>query len=188
MGFVIKLLAVAERSEDGVIVRVHPTMIPRDHPLASVRGSFNAVFVEAEAAGEMMFYGRGAGGLPTASAVMGDLITAARNRVSGGLGPGESTHANEPILPIGRAMTRYYVNLDVADRPGVLASIAAAFAENGVSIQVVRQDGHGVEAGLIVRTHKATDEALRKTVEQLAGLETVRAVLGVMRVEGEPGE
>jgi homoserine dehydrogenase len=188
MGFVIKLLAVAERSDEGVIVRVHPTMIPRDHPLASVRGSFNAVFVEAEAAGEMMFYGRGAGGFPTASAVMGDLITAARNRVSGGLGPGESTHANEPILPIGRAMTRYYVNLDVADRPGVLASIAAAFAENGVSIQVVRQDGHGVEAGLIVRTHKATDEALRMTVEQLAGLETVRAVLGVMRVEGEPGE
>lgn len=188
MGFVIKLLAVAERTDDGVIVRVHPTMIPRDHPLASVRGSFNAVFVEAEAAGEMMFYGRGAGGFPTASAVMGDLITAARNRVSGGRGPGESTHSNAPILPIGRAMTRYYVNLDVADRPGVLASIAAAFAANGVSIQVVRQDGHGADAGLIVRTHKATDEALGKTVEQLANLETVRAVLGVMRVEGEPGE
>lgn len=188
MGFVIKLLAVAERTDEGVIVRVHPTMIPRDHPLASVRGSFNAVFVEAEAAGEMMFYGRGAGGFPTASAVLGDLVTAARNRVVGGRGPGESTHANAPILPIGRAMTRYYVNLDVADRPGVLASIAAAFAENGVSIQVVRQDGHGADAGLIVRTHKATDEALGKTVAQLANLETVRAVLGVMRVEGEPGE
>lgn len=188
MGFVIKLLAVAERTDEGVIVRVHPTMIPRDHPLASVRGSFNAVFVEADAAGEMMFYGRGAGGFPTASAVLGDLVTAARNRVVGGRGPGESTHANAPILPIGRAMTRYYVNLDVADRPGVLASIAAAFAENGVSIQVVRQDGHGADAGLIVRTHKATDEALGRTVAQLANLETVRAVLGVMRVEGEPGE
>lgn len=187
MGFVIKLLAVAERTDDGVIVRVHPTMLPRSHPLAAVRGSFNAVFVEAEAAGQMMFYGRGAGGFPTGSAVMGDLVTAARNRVVGGLGPGESTYNNLPVLPIGDAPTRYYVNLAVADRPGVLASIASAFAENGVSIQVVRQDGHGVEAGLIVRTHQASDAALRKTVEQLSGLDTVRQVLGVMRVEGEAG-
>ena len=187
MGFVIKLLAVAERTDEGVIVRVHPTMIPRDHPLASVRGSFNAVFVEAEAAGEMMFYGRGAGGFPTASAVLGDLVTAARNRVVGGRGPGESTHANAPILPIGRAMTRYYVNLDVADRPGVLASIAAAFAENGVSIQVVRQDGSGEDAGLIVRTHLADDASLRATVDVLRNLETVKLVVGVMRVEGEAG-
>ena len=187
MGFVIKLLAVAERTGDGVIVRVHPTMLPRSHPLAAVRGSFNAVFVEAEAAGQMMFYGRGAGGDPTASAVMGDLVTAARNRVRGGRGPGESTYENLPVLPIGEAPTRYYVNLAVADRPGVLASIASAFSDNGVSIQVVRQDGHGEEAGLIVRTHRASDAALRKTVEQLSGLDTVRTVLGVMRVEGEAG-
>lgn len=187
MGFVIKLLAVAELVDGGVIVRVHPAMIPRSHPLASVRGAFNAVFIEAESAGEVMFYGRGAGGAPTASAVLGDLVTAARNRVGGGLGPGESTYAQLTVLPVGAAQTRYYVNLSVADRPGVLASIASAFSDNGVSIQVVRQDGHGDEAGLVVRTHRASDEALRTTVEQLAGLDTVRRVLGVMRVEGESG-
>jgi homoserine dehydrogenase len=188
MGFVIKLLAVAERTDEGVIVRVHPTMLPRDHPLASVRGAFNAVFIEAEAAGEVMFYGRGAGGVPTASAVLGDIVTAARNRVTGGRGPGESTYTNLPVLPVGSAITRYYVNLSVADKPGVLASIASAFSDNGVSIQVVRQDGHGDEAGLIVRTHRATDAALHSTVERLSGLDTVRQVLGVMRVEGEAGE
>ncbi len=190
MGFVIKLLAVAEASTDGtgVIVRVHPAMIPRDHPLASVRLAFNAVFIEAEAAGQMMFYGRGAGGAPTASAVLGDLVAAARNRVTGSVGPGESTYSNLRVLPIGEALTRYYVNLDVADKPGVLASIASAFADNGVSIQVVRQDGHGDEAGLIVRTHRATDDALRRTVDRLRELDTVKRVVGVMRVEGEVGE
>ncbi len=187
MGFVIKLLAVAELTDDGVIVRVHPTMLPRSHPLASVRGAFNAVFIEAESAGEVMFYGRGAGGAPTASAVLGDVVSAARNRVSGGLGPGESTYTNLPVLPIGAAMTRYYVNLAVTDRPGVLASIASAFSDNGVSIQVVRQDGHGDEAGLIVRTHQASEAALHTTVAQLSSLDTVRRVLGVMRVEGEAG-
>ncbi len=187
MGFVIKLLAVAELRDDGVVVRVHPAMVPRSHPLASVRGVFNAVFIEAEAAGEVMFYGRGAGGQPTASAVMGDVVSAARNKVTGGRGPGESTYTNLPVLPVGEALTRYYVNLDVADRPGVLASIASAFSDNGVSIQVVRQDGHGDDAGLIVRTHRASDAALRKTVEQLSGLDTVKQVLGVMRVEGEAG-
>jgi homoserine dehydrogenase len=189
MGFVIKLLAVAELIGDsGVVVRVHPAMIPRSHPLASVRGSFNAVFVSADAAGEMMFYGRGAGGHPTASAVLGDLVAAARNRLAGGRGPGESTYTNLPVLPIGSALTRYYVNLDVADRPGVLASIASAFADHGVSIQVVRQDGHGDDAGLIVRTHLATDDSLHKTVNQLRELPTVRRVVGVMRVEGEAGD
>ena len=188
MGFVIKLLAVAERSDDrGVIVRVHPAMVPRDHPLASVRLAFNAVFIEAEAAGQMMFYGRGAGGAPTASAVLGDVVTAARNRVTGSVGPGESTYANLPVLPIGEAQTRYYVNLDVADKPGVLAAIASAFSSNGVSIQVVRQDGHGEDAGLIVRTHRASDAALRQTVEALRGLDVVKRVVGVMRVEGEAG-
>ncbi len=189
MGFVIKLLAVAELNSEGtgVIVRVHPAMIPRDHPLASVRLAFNAVFIEAESAGQMMFYGRGAGGAPTASAVLGDVVAAARNRVTGSVGPGESTYANLPVLPIGEALTRYYVNLDVEDKPGVLASIASAFADNGVSIQVVRQDGHGDEAGLIVRTHRATDSALRRTVDRLRELDTVKRVVGVMRVEGEVG-
>lgn len=189
MGFVIKLLAIAELVEDagesGVIVRVHPTMLPRTHPLAAVRESFNAVFIEADAAGQLMFYGRGAGGDPTASAVLGDVVAAARNRVSGSRGPGESTYSSLPILPIGHARTEYYVNLDVADRPGVLASVATAFAENGVSIQVVHQEGHGEDAGLVVRTHLATDAALSATVEQLRSLDTVRRVVGVMRVEGE---
>lgn len=188
MGFVIKLLAVAERVGDGIVVRVHPAMVPRDHPLASVRGAFNAVFVQAEAAGEMMFYGRGAGGHPTASAVLGDVVAAARNRRAGGLGPGESIYSNLPVLDIGAAQTRLYVNLDVADRPGVLASIANAFADHEVSIQVVRQDGHGSEAGLIVRTHRASEAALQATVQSLRELDTVKRVVGVMRVEGEAGD
>jgi homoserine dehydrogenase len=188
MGFVIKLLAIAELIDDGepgVIVRVHPAMLPRTHPLAAVRESFNAVFVEADAAGQMMFYGRGAGGHPTASAVLGDVVAAARNKFSGSRGPGESTYRQLPILPIGQATTEYYVNLDVADRPGVLASVANAFSDHGVSIQVVHQEGHGEDAGLVVRTHRASDAALHATVEQLRGLDTVRRVVGVMRVEGE---
>ena len=189
MGFVIKLLAVAERTEDGrgVIVRVHPTMVPRDHPLASVRDAFNAVFIEAESAGEMMFYGRGAGGAPTASAVLGDVVAVARNLRSGGHGPRESTYADLEIRGIDQARTRYYVNLDVADRPGVLATVARAFSDNGVSIQVVRQEGHGDDAGLIVRTHVATDGDLSRTIEALRGLDVVKQVVGVMRVEGEAG-
>ena len=190
MGFVIKLLAVAELVEPpgsaaGIIVRVHPAMVPRTHPLASVREAFNAVFVQADAAGEVMFYGRGAGGAPTASAVLGDVVAAARNRVSGGRAPGQSTYASLPVLPVGAAQTRYYVNIDVADRPGVLAAIASAFADEGVSIQVVRQDGHGDDAGLILRTHSASEDALSRTVERLRGLDAVRRVVGVMRVEGE---
>lgn len=189
MGLVIKLLAVAERVPDGsgVIVRVHPTMVPRSHPLASVRLSFNAVFVEAEAAGELMFYGRGAGGVPTSSAVLGDVVVAARNRVTGSIGPARTTYADLPVLPISAAQTRFYVNLDVADRPGVLAAISAAFAANGVSIQVVRQEGHGDNAGLIVRTHLASELDLERTVAQLRAMDEVKAVLGVMRVEGEAG-
>jgi len=189
MGFVIKLLAVAELSDDerGVVVRVHPAMVPRTHPLAGVRGAFNAVFVEAESAGDVMFYGRGAGGAPTASAVLGDIVAVARHRVSGTRGPGESTYADLEVRGIGDAVTRYYVNLDVADRPGVLATVAQAFADNGVSIQVVRQDGHGDEAGLVVRTHTATDAALAATIERLRSTDAVRNVVGVMRVEGEDG-
>lgn len=191
MGFVVKLLAVAELATDdeghprGVIVRVHPAMVPRSHPLGSVREAFNAVFVEADAAGQVMFYGRGAGGTPTASAVLGDVVAVGRNRVSGGRGPGESTYADLPVLPISEARTRYYVNLSVADKPGVLASIASAFADNGVSIQTVRQEGHGDDATLIVRTHLASDGALRATVDRLRELDTVDRVVGVMRVEGE---
>lgn len=189
MGFVIKLLAVAELADDeqGVVVRVHPAMVPRSHPLASVREAFNAVFVEADSAGQMMFYGRGAGGAPTASAVLGDIVAVARNKVSGRRGPGESAYADLEARAIGSAVTRYYVNLKVADRPGVLAAIAQSFADHGVSIQVVRQDGSGDDATLLVRTHRATDEALRATIDALRGNPAVHSVVGVMRVEGEAG-
>jgi homoserine dehydrogenase len=191
MGFVIKLLAVAESLDDGetpgVVVRVHPTMVPRTHPLASVREAFNAVFVEADAAGQIMFYGRGAGGAPTASAVLGDIVAVGRNRVAGRRGPGESSYADLAVLPIGRASTRYYVDLQVADRPGVLAQVAQAFAAHDVSIQTVRQDGEGDGARLVVRTHLADDSALAATLNELRSLDAVVEVTGFMRVEGEAG-
>jgi homoserine dehydrogenase len=186
MGYVVKLLAVAELSDDekGVVVRVHPAMVPKSHPLASVRLSFNAVFVEADAAGQVMFYGRGAGGAPTASAVLGDVVAVSRNKVSGRRGPGESVYAELEPLPISAANTRYSINLKVADEPGVLAAIANTFAKNDVSIQVVRQDGHGDAAFLLVRTHQASDKALSQTLADLKSLSAVREVVGVMRVEG----
>lgn len=187
MGFVIKLLAIADMTPDGtgVCVRVHPTMIPRQHPLASVRGAFNAVFVEAEAAGQVMFYGQGAGGEPTASAVLGDLVTAARHRVSGSLGAAASTYNDVAILPLSDALTSYFIDFRVADRPGVLAEIASIFAANGVSISGVRQEGQDDQASLIIRTHEATDGALSRTVEAVSQLESVREVASVMRVVGE---
>lgn len=210
MDCVVKLLAICERITDtggngggdskdghhsagGISVRVHPAMIPRSHPLAGVREAFNAVFVEAESAGQLMFYGRGAGGDPTASAVLGDVVAVARHKVVGGRGPGESTYAELPILSMGLAMTRYHIRLDVADRPGVLAQVALAFAEHNVSIETVRQQllspdpqtpGEG-RASLVVVTHTASDAALSATVDALADLPTVRAVTSVMRVEGE---
>jgi homoserine dehydrogenase len=188
LGFVIKLLAVAERTTDGrgVITRVHPAMVPRAHPLASVREAFNAVFVEAESAGQMMFYGRGAGGEPTASAVLGDVVTAARNRRAGSAGQAQSVYAGLEPRPVGEAVTRYTVHLDVADRPGVLAQIATCFGEHDVSIQTVRQDTDEAtgRAILLIRTHAAPEASLAATVEELRGLDSVNAVLGVMRVEG----
>jgi homoserine dehydrogenase len=186
MGCVVKLLAIAELAADGggsVGVRVHPAMIPRSHPLAAVREAFNAVFVEAEAAGQLMFYGQGAGGAPTASAVLGDLVTVGRNRIANGRGAGESAYAQLAIRPMGATPTRYHINLDVLDRAGVLAQVAAVFAAHDVSIQTVRQDGFGDEdASLVVVTHVATDAALASTVDQLHRLEVVRDVASVMRV------
>ena len=196
MDCVVKLLAICERTVDetgrdlGVSVRVYPAMIPRSHPLGSVRDAYNAVFVEATAAGELMFYGKGAGGDPTASAVLGDVVAVARHRVGGGRGPGESAYADLPLLDIGQALTRYHIRLDVADRPGVLAQVATAFAEHGVSIetvrqQIVRDDETGqARANLIVVTHTAPDAALSATVDALAKLPTVDEVTSVMRVEG----
>jgi homoserine dehydrogenase len=200
MDCVVKLLAICERRSatapdgtptTGVSVRVHPAMIPRSHPLGSVRGAFNAVFVDAAAAGPLMFYGKGAGGDPTASAVLGDIVAVARHRVGGGRGPGESAYADMPFLEMGQALTRYHISLDVADRPGVLAEVAAVFAQHGVSIETVRQrlippaeDGGEASANLIVVTHTAPDAALSATVAALSGLVIVREVVSVMRVEG----
>ena len=203
MDCVVKLLAICERMtgddgrgdayQGGISVRVHPAMIPRTHQLAGVRGAFNAVFVEAESAGPLMFYGQGAGGDPTASAILGDLVAVARHKVAGGRGPGESTYKDLPILSMGKALTRYHIRLDVADRPGVLAQVALAFAEHEVSIETVRQQPLSPDpespdegrASLVVVTHTASDAALSATVDALAALSTVRGVTSVMRVEGE---
>jgi homoserine dehydrogenase len=184
MGSVVKLLAIAELAGDGVSVRVHPAMIPRSHPLASVREAFNAVFVESDAAGKLMFYGPGAGGAPTASAVLGDLVTVARNRLGETRGAGESAYADRVVLPMGETRTRYHIAVDVDDRAGVLAEIATAFAQEDVSIQTLRQEGRGADAQLVVVSHDATDAQLNRTVERLRGLPCVREVSSVMRVEG----
>lgn len=188
MGCVVKLLAICEKRDtpDGpaVSARVHPAMIPLSHPLASVRGAYNAVFVESESAGQLMFYGPGAGGAPTASAVLGDVVSVARNRRNDVFGPGESTHAQLEVLDIGRARTRYHVAIDVDDRPGVLSAVAQAFAAYDVSIRTVRQEGSGLDAQLVIVTHEADDAALSATVTSLRGLDMVRDVSSVMRVEG----
>lgn len=191
-GFVIKLLAIAEKIESadgggGVSVRVHPTLLPRDHPLGAVRGAFNAVFVEAENAGELMFYGQGAGGAPTASAVMGDLVSAARRLVLGGPGRTETPTSQVDVLGIDAVTTSYYIGLDVADQPGVLARIAQLFAEHGVSIEIMRQsvhNGSAESAELRIVTHRATEAALAATVEAVKGLDVINSVTSVLRVEG----
>jgi homoserine dehydrogenase len=195
LGCTIKLLAICERlttdeGQERVSARVYPALVPLDHPLAAVNGAFNAVVVEAEAAGRLMFYGQGAGGAPTASAVMGDVVMAARNRVQGGRGPRESKYAKLPISPIGFIPTRYYVNMNVADRPGVLSAVAAEFGKREVSIAEVRQEGMVDEGGqrcgarIVVVTHQATDAALSETVAALADLDVVQSVNSVLRMEG----
>ncbi|WP_329529171.1 homoserine dehydrogenase [Streptomyces sp. NBC_01462] len=190
MACTIKLLAICERAADGgsVTARVHPAMIPLSHPLASVRGAYNAVFVESDAAGQLMFYGPGAGGAPTASAVLGDLVAVCRNKLNGATGPGDSAYTQLPVSSMGEVVTRYHISLDVADKPGVLAQVATVFAEHGVSIDTVRQQGRqdgGGEASLVVVTHRASDASLNGTVEALRSLDTVRGVASIMRVEGE---
>ena len=195
LGCTIKLLAICERitSTDGperVSARVYPALVPLSHPLATVNGAFNAVVVEAEAAGRLMFYGQGAGGNPTASAVMGDVVMAARNRVHGGRGPRESKYAQLPIAPMGVISTRYYVSMTVKDRPGVLAGVATEFGRREVSIAEVRQEGildahgHATGARIVVVTHRATDAALSETVAALSELDAVVEVNSVLRLEG----
>ncbi len=192
LGYVVKLLAIGEADGGEVSVRVYPAMLPLEHPLASVRESFNAVYLEGEKVGPLMLYGRGAGGNPTATAVVGDLIEVARNRAAG-LGAGAPLAAHTPerplrwIRPIRELSAQYYILLRVADRPGVLAAIAGAFAQHDVSIKSVRQEGHGDEAQLVLITHRAGEGALRACVEDLGVLEAVKAVSSVLRVEvGEP--
>ena len=185
----IKLLVVVERSvaSDGgfqIGVRVHPTLVPLDHPLASVRGSFNAVFVEGGAAGDLMFYGRGAGGRPTASAVLGDLIDAAGNLRQGhsaSIGALERAR----IAPIDDVTSAFYLNVEVDDRPGVLAQVATVFGEHGVSIRSMEQEGLGGEARLVFITHAARERDLRSTLQDLRSLDAVRSVGSVLRVIGD---
>jgi homoserine dehydrogenase len=188
LGYVVKLLAVAEEDPHGVAVRVHPTMIPASHPLASVRESFNAVFIEADAVGELMFYGRGAGGGPTASAVLGDLIDAAKNLVGGGRGATIGALARKPVRPIDEVESQFYLQLEVADQPGVLAEIAAQFGEHDVSIKSMQQIGIGDDARIIFITHRAREADLRATVHALRDVKSVHRVGSVLRVMGdEPG-
>jgi homoserine dehydrogenase len=184
MGYVIKLLAIAERVGDDIGVRVHPALVPAEHPLASVRESFNAIFVEAEAVGDLMFYGRGAGSLPTASAGVGDIVTVARS-VLAGERPGR-VHATErgSIHPFAETISQYSVLLDVADEPGVLAAVASTFGEHDVSIKSVWQEGAEDTAQLLLITHAARERDLQATLTELRGLATVRDVASVLRVVG----
>lgn len=191
-GYVIKMLAVAERltAEDGtegVSARVYPALVPRDHPLASVHGGNNAVFVDAEAAGPLMFYGAGAGGVQTASAILGDVVSAARRHVAGGPGLVGSSHAGLPLLSIDDVITKYQINLLVEDRPGVLAELAGIFESFGVSVQTVEQtvaDDEDGLATLIIGTHPAREKALSATVEALREAKATARIVSVLRVEG----
>ncbi|MGK9221544.1 MULTISPECIES: homoserine dehydrogenase [Microbacterium] len=191
-GFVIKLLAVCERlpgaegEDESISVRVYPALISRDHPLATVHGGNNAVFVEAEAAGPLMFYGAGAGGVQTASAVLGDVVSAARRHIAGGVGVGESARQSLPTAEIGRITTRYQITLEVSDEQGVLATIAGILNDGGVSAATVEQtvDDEGT-ARIVIGTHRAREQALSDTVARLAQSDVVERVASVLRVEGE---
>jgi homoserine dehydrogenase len=185
MGYVVKLLAIAELQDEAITARVHPAMIPAAHPLASVRDAYNAVFIEGEKVGQLMFYGRGAGGDPTAVSVVGDLATVARHLVSGGGGVGCTCRLDRRIRSMDDTTGQYYLNLHVEDRPGVLAEIADHFGRNGVSIERVWQEGSGDEATLVFITHRAQEGAFQKTLQELRELSAVRAVQSLLRVEGE---
>ncbi len=185
LGYAVKLLAVAEELEGGISVRVHPAMIPVHHPLASVRGAFNAVFIEGEAVGELMLYGRGAGGGPTASALSGDLIDAVKNLVSGAKGATIGELVDRPMLAIDETESQFYLLMEVADRPGVLAAIASVFGEHGVSIKSMEQRGMGDDARLVFVTHRARESALSATLESIRHVESVHRVGSMLRVLGD---
>ena len=185
LGYVIKLLAIAELTPaDEISVRVHPVMIEKSHPLASVRDAFNAVFVEAESAGPLMFYGRGAGGAPTASAILGDVLAVSRHIAHNAVGQRETDYADRDIAPIETTKTKFLIRLVVQDKPGVLAAIAQVFAAQGVSIQTVDQNGRDADAELIIVTHLATEGELKATVDALTKMDIVSKISSVIRVEG----
>ncbi len=187
LGYAVKLLAIVERiGEDALSVRVHPALVPKSHPLAGVRDAFNAVFIEGEAAGELMLYGQGAGGLPTASAVVGDLIDAVRNRSAGTTAP---TPDRRParLLPESELRTQCYISLDVTDRPGVLAAVTKIFGDHDVSIRSMEQEGFAGEARLLFVTHLAREGDIRDTLAELSNLDTVERIGGVMRIVGDAG-
>ena len=185
LGYTVKLLAIAEELEGAIAVRVHPAMLPTAHPLASVGDSFNAVFVEGEAVGDLMFYGRGAGGDPSGSAVVGDIVAAARNLGHGGRTLGCTCYFDKRVLPIDEMQSQYYLLLSVQDLPGVLAQVAAAFGRNDISIRSVWQEGYGDEAQLVMVTHRGKEANLQATVDELDKLDVVTKVVSVLRVEGE---
>jgi homoserine dehydrogenase len=184
LGYIVKLLAVAEEENGEITARVHPAMIPSDHPLASVRDNLNAVFVEGENVGELMFYGRGAGGPPTATSVVGDICDVARNVLSGGSGVNCTCFENKTVRAMEGMVAQYYLLLAVADKPGVLAAVAGAFGKNNVSIKSVWQEGLGDQAQLVLITHRAQEGDMRRTLEVLESLDQVTKVSSVMRVEG----
>jgi homoserine dehydrogenase len=185
LGYVIKLLGIAERDRETgeIAVRVHPAMVPNTHPLASVRESYNAVFIEGDAVGSLMFYGRGAGGNPTASAVLGDVIDAAVNLVKGTHGS-IGSFAKATIRPIDETSSEYLLSMEVADKPGVLHAVTGAFANNGVSIRAAEQEGIGADARLVFITHVAKESDLQATVRQLRDMDVVKQVGGLLRVIG----
>ena len=186
LGFVVKLLVVAERDpEDRISVRAHPALVPSTHPLASVRESFNAVFIEGEAVGELMLYGRGAGGRPTASAVLGDLVDAAHGRAGGNARAPMAPPPPARLIPIGDLLSAYYFNIDVKDRPGVLAQVAGVFGEHRVSIRSMEQHGIGDEAQLYFHTHDVLETDMRTTLEQLSELPAIDRVGTLLRVVGD---
>jgi homoserine dehydrogenase len=183
-GYVIKLLAIVERSgDDGLSVRVHPALVPVAHPLAGVRDAFNAVFIEGEAAGELMLYGQGAGGLPTASAVVGDLIDATRNLLAGTTAPAPNRQPAH-LVPADDLVAGFYISLDVVDRPGVLGAVTTAFGAHRVSIRSVEQEGGNEEARLVFVTHPGREGDVRSTLAALGDLDVVERIGGVMRIVG----
>ncbi|MDN0200487.1 homoserine dehydrogenase [Streptomyces sp. S.PNR 29] len=181
-GCVIKLVGVCDRTPDGVSARVHPMLIPLEHPLAGVRGVYNGILVEAEAAGELMFHGHGAGGLATSSAVLGDIVELSRDRVAGRVAPPAGFSRILPLRPMAEVANQHHLSMLVTDESGVLSQVCAVFAQHGVSLETVRQEGLGAEAQLVVATHQATDAALAEVIAQLKTLPTVRGITRSIRI------